>query len=147
MGDTTYCETDDYSDIEIPAPKNRWLETEWYLTLGTIIFGILLKMGYITPTQSDAMIQMLNEILGLAAIIAPTLGWQFSRAKQKKAYTKSVASLYASKAAARAQIKDVCVRADVQAKTSKESMDRAKYLYLTKKLGHPPQPPGKVNRA
>jgi hypothetical protein len=68
---------------EIPDPKSRWKESEWWLTIGTIILGILIKVGVINTSTQAIATEVLNDVIALVMIVGPVIGWQFVRTKKK----------------------------------------------------------------
>ena len=71
--------------ITLPKEKSRWTESEWWLTIGTIGVGLLVKLGIISPEQEGAGLDIVNNIESLVMMLAPVLGWQYFRSKRKVA--------------------------------------------------------------
>jgi hypothetical protein len=69
----------------LPPEKSRWTESEWWLTVGTIVVGLLVKLGVLTPDQQSAGLDIIKDLGSLVMILAPVLGWQFFRSKRKMA--------------------------------------------------------------
>lgn len=63
--------------------SSRWRESEWWLTIGTILLGILVKLGVISASNSQIASDIMNDIVSLILVVAPVLGWQFTRARKK----------------------------------------------------------------
>jgi hypothetical protein len=93
--------------MDLQKPKSRWQESEWWLTVGAILLGILVKVGVISPSQSELAADVMNDLVGLLLVVAPVIGWQFTRTKKKIAERDQDAKIAEAKITGSAKVKAV----------------------------------------
>jgi len=63
--------------------KPGWQSTEFWITIGSILLGILVLTGVLTPAQSAANMVIVERIAASLMVILPQLGYSISRGKVK----------------------------------------------------------------
>lgn len=64
--------------------KPGWKSTEFLVTVGVQIVGLLLTLGIFTPEQAGAMEKAIPQLGGMAAMLVASFGYSISRGEAKK---------------------------------------------------------------
>lgn len=65
--------------------KPGYKTTEFWISLGTSVVGLLVLSGVLTPDKSSEIMVVLEQALAVAMIILPQFGYTLSRGKAKSA--------------------------------------------------------------
>lgn len=93
--------------MQLTTPKSRWHESEWWLTIGTIVLGMLVKLGILDVSQSELAGDVMNDLVALIMVVGPVLGWQFTRTKKKIAERDQDAKVAEATITGKAKVKAV----------------------------------------
>lgn len=69
--------------------KPGYKTTEFWTTLATAIFGMLMMSGIISKEDSDTLILSINNIVGGLMTAGPVIGYAISRGKAKTVTSQS----------------------------------------------------------
>ena len=63
--------------------KSGYKTTEFWISLGTSVVGLLVLLGIITPDKSTEIMTIIQQVLAVAMIVLPQFGYTLSRGKAK----------------------------------------------------------------
>lgn len=69
--------------------KSGWKTTEFWVSLATSIFGVLVTTGVFTPEQAGDLVSSVGQIAGGLITVVASAAYAISRAKTKATPTNS----------------------------------------------------------
>ncbi len=69
----------------LPQVKPGFLTSEFWLTVGTTVSGLLVTFGYLTPEMADDFIQAVVSVVGGVLTVAATVTYIVGRFQLKRA--------------------------------------------------------------
>ena len=64
--------------------KSGWKTSEFWVSMATAAFGVLVTLGVVTPEMASEGTQAVGQIVGGVIILAPIIDYIWSRTQVKK---------------------------------------------------------------